>query len=74
MSLFDNGKREEFLLFVHNFNMTLMSLGTLEVIAKVQYLRTIVYGEALCQFYSLSADAGSTHKLNVDDIIKGLSQ
>ena len=30
MSLFENGKPEEFLLFVRNFNMTLAASGTLE--------------------------------------------
>ena len=50
MSLFDHGKPEEFLLFVHNFNMTLVATGMQETNAKVQYLCTIVCGEALCQF------------------------
>ena len=44
MSLFENGKPEEFLLFVCNFNMTLAASGTLEAGAKYQYLRNIVCG------------------------------
>ena len=36
MSLCDNGKLEEFLLFVWNFNMTLAEAGTLEADAKFQ--------------------------------------
>ena len=36
MSLFDNGDLEEFLLFVRNFNTTLVASGTLEADAKFQ--------------------------------------
>ena len=47
MSLFDNVKTEEFLLFVCNFNMTLPELRTLETDTKYQYLCTLFHGEAL---------------------------
>ena len=56
MSLFDHGKPEELLLLVQNFQMTLAATGTLDIEAKVQYLCTLVRGEALCQFNLLSAD------------------
>ena len=56
MFLFDNGDLEEFLLFVCNFNMTLVASGTLDTDAKIQYLCTLVRGEALHQFDLLSAD------------------
>ena len=72
--MFDNGDAEEFLLFVHNFNMTLASSGTLEAGVKVQYLRNLVCGEALRQFDSFSGDVESTQTLNVEDIIKGLAR
>ena len=42
ISLFDNGDPEGFLLFVCNFNMTLLVSGTLEVDTKFQFLHTIV--------------------------------
>ena len=51
-----NGDPEEFLLFMHKFNMTLTASGALGAVAKVQYLCTLVRGEALRQFYLLSAD------------------
>ena len=35
MSFFDHGDPEEFLLIVHNFNMTLLYIGTLEMDVKV---------------------------------------
>ena len=60
ISLFGNGNPEEFLFFVCNFNMTLTESGTLEEGAKVQYLLTLVSGEALRQFDLLSSDVGST--------------
>ena len=71
--LFDNGKPEEFLLFVRNFNMTLAAPGTLEAGAEIQYLCTPFRGELLCQFDYFSADVESTQTLNVEDVIKGLA-
>ena len=47
MALFDNEDPEEFCLYVFNLNMTLSMAGTLETGAKIQYLRTLVRGEAL---------------------------
>ena len=71
--LFDNGKSEEFLLFVRNFNMTLAASGTLEADAKFQYLCNILCGEVLRQFDWLSDDLENTETLNVDYIIRGLA-
>ena len=67
MSLFDNGDPEEFLLFVRNFNMTIVASGTQEAGAKSQYLRNIVHIEALRQFDSLCADVKSKQNSNVDE-------
>ena len=71
MSLFNSGETEEFWLFVRSFNMTLTVLGTLEAVAKVQYLCALVRGEALCQFVSLSDYVESTTPLTVEYIIRG---
>ena len=72
MSLFDNVDPEEFLLFVRNFNMTLTASGMMEMGAKVQYLCTLVDGESLLQFDSLSYGVECTEPLTVEYIIKGL--
>ena len=72
MYLFDHGEPEESLLFIHNFNMTLAETGALYMDAKIQYLRTLVYGEALRQFDLFSADVENIETLNVDCYIKGL--
>ena len=69
MSLFENGEPEELLLFVCNFNMTLVASRALEAGATVQYLCTLVRGEALRQFDSLSADVEGANPLNVETII-----
>ena len=61
-------------MFVRNFNMNLAASGTLEVGAKTQHPCTLVRGEALHQFDSLSADVESMENLNVDYIIRGLAQ
>ena len=74
MSLFDNGEPEEFLLFVRKFSITLVASGMLEAVAKYQYLCTIFRGELLRQFDSLSGGVEGTETLNVDYIIRGLSQ
>ena len=44
MSLFDNGKTEEFLLFICNFNPNLAVSGMLEAGVKYQYLCNLVHG------------------------------
>ena len=66
MSLFENGKQEEFLLFMRNFNMNLAASGTMEKGTKIKYLRKLVRGELLRQFDSLSADEKSTEKVNMN--------
>ena len=43
MSLLDHGEPEEFMLFIRNFNMTLVATGTLEMDVKIQYLCTLVH-------------------------------
>ena len=50
ITLFDNSKYEEFLLFVRNLNMSLESSGMLKAGANIQYLSMLVRGEALRQF------------------------
>ena len=42
MALFHNGKPEEFLLFVPNFNMTIEASGVLQLYKKAQYFRALV--------------------------------
>ena len=71
--LFDHGNPEKFLLFVTNFNMTLMTTGTLETGEKIHYLCMLVCGEALHHFDSLYADMEITETLNVEYIVKGLA-
>ena len=45
----------------------------LDMDAKVQYLSTLVRGEALCQFDFLYADVKNKETyLTVDDLLKGL--
>ena len=60
------------LLFVRNFNMTLAATGTLDMGAKIQYLRTLVYCKALRQFDSFYSDMKITETLNVEYNIKDL--
>ena len=70
MSLFDNGNPEGVLLFVCNFNTTLVVSGTMEAGAEYQYLCNLVHREALRHFEPLPAEVESMKTLNVDDIIK----
>ena len=73
MVLFDNGDTEEFLLFVRNFNVNLAASGTLATGANIQYLRTLVRGEAIPQADLLSAYLEGTNHLNVENIILGFT-
>ena len=70
MYLFDNGDPEEFLFLISYFNMTLTESGMLKMGANIQYLFTLVHGDALHQFDLLSDDVESTETLTVDYIIK----
>ena len=73
MSLFYHGDPEDLLFFIRNFNMTLVATRTLDMDARIWYLRTLVRGGALRQFYLLSADVENIKTLNVDYFIKGLA-
>ena len=66
MYLFDHGNPGDFLLFICNFNMNLAATGTLDTNRNIQYLCTIVCGEALGQFDFFRADIENTETLNVD--------
>ena len=74
MPLFDNGDPKRFLLFVCNPNMNLAASRTLDKVTKIQYLCTLVRGEALLQFDSFSDYVESTKTLNVKYIVKVLSK
>ena len=66
MTLFDNGKPEEFLLFFRDFNMTLEASGTLEDGTKIQYLHMVVHGKSLCKFDALYCELEGTIPLQVE--------
>ena len=68
MSLFGNSDPEEFFLFIRYLKMAIKASVMLETVREVQYLRTIVRGEALRQFDSMSADVESANPLTVGDI------
>ena len=59
---------------VRNFITTLAASGTLEADTEFQYRRTLVREESLRQFDLLSTDIESKETLNMDYIIRGLSQ
>ena len=44
MYVFDHGEPEKFLLFIGNFNITLVVTETLEMDVKINYLCTLVCG------------------------------
>ena len=61
-------------MFVFNFNVTLAASGALEAGEKYPYICTLVCGESLRQFYLLYSDVESSETLNIDYIIRCLSQ
>ena len=72
MALFENGNPDGFLFFVCNFNMTLVGSVMLGVDVKVQYMCTLVCGEAFRLFGLLYANLEGTNPLTVEDNILGL--
>ena len=72
MALFDNSDPEKLLFFISNFNMTLKASRILVASAIIQYLRTLLRGEALHQFDTLSIEAGSTNSEALKSIILDL--
>ena len=56
MTMFDNGEPEEFLFFIQSLNMTIEAPGTLKAGSNIQYLCTLVNGEALHQFDTFYAE------------------
>ena len=74
ISLFDHDKQEEYLLFIYNFNMTLVSRGMQVMYVNVRYLCTIVCGVALRNFDLFSVDVENIDTpLNLDDLYIELS-
>ena len=72
MPLFDNKEPEEFLLFMWNLNMTLGASGTIKANVKLQYLRTLLCGEALPQFDILCDQVRIMIMAHFNQVIFGL--
>ena len=61
-------------MFVRNFNITPAASGTVEVSAKYQYLRTLVCVKVFRLFDFFTDNVECTQTLNIDDIIRDLTQ
>ena len=59
MTLFDNSKKGEFLLFVWYFKMNLEVSGMLAASAKIQYIHTLLCDEVFHQLEMLSVQVVS---------------
>ena len=62
----------EFFLFIRNLNINIEASGTLKAVAKIQYLNTLVHGEALLQIDAFSAEVESASLEALTSIILGL--
>ena len=56
ISIFDDGKMDEFLLLVRNFNMTCEASVMIKTSVKVPFLCKIFHGEVLRQFDTMCDD------------------
>ena len=56
-------------MFISNLNTTLEASRTIKVVANIQYICTMVRGEHLHQFDTLSAEVGSASPENLMSII-----
>ena len=73
IAFFDNVNLDQFLSFIRDFNMTFEASGIITSGTRIQYLHTMVRGEALRQFYMLSSEVVSATSENLASIILGLS-
>ena len=69
MALLNIGNPKEFLLLVHNFNMSLEVSVTLQAGAKAEFFCTIFCREVLHQFDLLFENIGSSTPLTLEAII-----
>ena len=53
MVLFNDGNTKELILFIRVLNITIGASGTILGGTNIQYLRNLVFGRALLQFYML---------------------
>ena len=72
MDLFDNKETEDLLLFVKKFKTTLESSGTIASNAKLNYLCTLLCGEAINQYHTLCSQVGSMTTTHLNQFILGL--
>ena len=54
MTIFQKCEPEEFLIFQCNFQIVLEAAENIVVVAKTQYICTLLHGEALHEFETLS--------------------
>ena len=57
------------MLFISNFKNTIKASVTYKYDAKIQYLCTLLRGEALCQFDTLSSEVRSASPENLTSIV-----
>ena len=72
MVLFDNSKKEEFLLFIRNLNMMFNALEMLVANMQTHYISTLLCGYDLRKFDNLCAKLGCMAMAHLNWIILGL--
>ena len=69
MALIDNIQTEEFLLFQKNYKIILEALGAIMAGETIQYIRTLLRGEALHQFETLCDQVVNTNTTLLNQIL-----
>ena len=72
MAVFENGQPEELLGFLKNFRKAIDGTGTTAVARRINYLRTILCGEALWEFDGLTSQNNGTTNAYLKEIQQGL--
>ena len=70
--MFENGKPEEFLKMMKNFETALNGTGTTSTAGKINYLRNLLRGESLQEFDYLTSQATSTTNAHLTLTKEGL--
>ena len=72
MSTFKDVQPEEFLVLLKNFRIAIYGTGTTSPLGKINYLHTMLSGEALREFNGLPSQNSGTENSNLNHIKEGL--
>ena len=74
MKIFENSQPEEIIALLENFKKAISGTGTNTIDGRISYLRTMLWGEVLREFYKLDIKNNRTSNDHLKEIQEGLLQ